>query len=140
MANPLAVARVKTDSSTLDPIKKALEQFLTGKDKLAEVLLCSILAKGTFFFEDIPGVGKRRWQRGFPHWLGLSMARVQCTSDLLPSDILGIEVFLNSQESFVFHHCPVAIASSNADCVRGEARLIHRQYQLRKIWTRVKYE
>jgi len=76
MANPLAVARVKTDSLPLIPSKKALEQFLTGKDKLAEVLLCSILAKGHVLFERHPWRRKNDVGKGAFALARLSMARV----------------------------------------------------------------
>src|SRR5688572_24946340 len=101
MANVLPFSRQETDPS-LEPVKTALSQFLQGKDKLTEAILCAILAQGHILLEDIPGVGKTTLIKALSQWLGLSMARIQCTSDLLPSDILGVEVYQTSHEAFLF--------------------------------------
>ena len=106
MANVLKLTRTE-NSSSLTPLREALTQFLHGKDKITESILCALLAEGHLLFEDIPGVGKTTLIKALSQWLGLSMARVQCTSDLLPSDILGVEVYQNSQETFVFQRGPV---------------------------------
>jgi len=106
MANVVHLHKSNATNS-LSEVKKELEKFLHGKEKLAEAILCSVLAEGHLLFEDIPGVGKTTLIKALSQWLGLSMTRIQCTSDLLPSDILGVEVYQNSKESFVFQPGPI---------------------------------
>lgn len=96
-----------TATDSLSDVKKELESFLHGKEKLAEAILCAVLAEGHLLFEDIPGVGKTTLIKALSQWLGLSMTRIQCTSDLLPSDILGVEVYQSSKEAFHFQPGPI---------------------------------
>ncbi len=106
MANVLAFSK-QDSTASLNPLKDALTDFLQGKDKVTEAILCALLAEGHLLFEDIPGVGKTTLIKALSQWLGLSMARIQCTSDLLPSDILGVEIYQNSTEAFAFQPGPV---------------------------------
>ncbi len=106
MANVVAFPK-NTTVDSLSEVKKELEKFLHGKEKLTDAILCSVLAEGHLLFEDIPGVGKTTLIKALSQWLGLSMTRIQCTSDLLPSDILGVEVYQSSKETFVFQPGPV---------------------------------
>lgn len=106
MANVLKMTRPEGTLS-LTPLREALTQFLHGKEKVTESILCALLAEGHLLFEDIPGVGKTTLIKALSQWLGLSMARIQCTSDLLPSDILGVEIYQNSQETFQFQPGPI---------------------------------
>ncbi len=57
--------------------------------------------------EDVPGVGKTTFIKALARLLGLGMGRVQFTSDLLPADILGVEVFDSRVQEFVFHRGPI---------------------------------
>lgn len=84
-----------------------LKKVLSGKEKIAEVIVCAILSGGHVLLEDVPGVGKTTVIKALSQLLGLEMKRIQCTSDLLPSDILGVEVFNPSEQKFVFHPGPI---------------------------------
>jgi len=106
MANVLAFSTPKP-SDSLTRVREELSRFLPGKEKTTEAILCAILAEGHLLFEDIPGVGKTTLIKALSQWLGLSMTRIQCTSDLLPSDILGVEVYQTSKETFVFQPGPI---------------------------------
>ena len=84
-----------------------LQNILLGKEKLVDAILCATLAQGHVLLEDVPGVGKTTVIKAISRLLGLGMKRIQCTSDLLPSDIIGVEVFNPTTNEFVFHEGPV---------------------------------
>lgn len=85
----------------------SVEQVIKGKrDVILNSLVC-FLSGGHLLLEDVPGVGKTTLALALAKSLGLSFARIQFTSDLLPSDILGINVYDQSKRSFVFKHGPI---------------------------------
>lgn len=84
-----------------------LTEVLKGKSGIQETILCALASQGHVLLEDVPGVGKTTVVRALARMLGLGMARIQCTSDLLPSDILGVEVYSTQKDQFVFHPGPV---------------------------------
>ncbi len=90
-----------------EKFREELTDFIRGKDALVESVLCAILSSGHVLIEDVPGVGKTTVIKGISRLLGLEMRRVQCTSDLLPSDIIGVEVFSTTTQQFEFHKGPV---------------------------------
>lgn len=88
-------------------LREALGLVLRGKEAVAETVLCALLSSGHVLFEDVPGVGKTTLIKFVSRWLGVEFSRIQCTSDLLPSDILGVEVYNQTNESFVYHKGPL---------------------------------
>jgi MoxR-like ATPase len=93
--------------AALAAFRRELTAFLRGKDGLCDVILSAVLSSGHLLFEDVPGVGKTTLVKALSRWLGLSMSRIQCTSDLLPADILGVEVYSQATDAFVFHQGPI---------------------------------
>lgn len=91
----------------LETFRKELSGFVKGKEALVDSMTCAILSSGHVLLEDIPGVGKTTLIKAISRLLGLQMRRVQCTSDLLPSDIIGVEVFSSATQSFEFHKGPL---------------------------------
>lgn len=88
-------------------IFKQLNTLILGKETVMKQLLACVLARGHVLLEDVPGVGKTTLAHGVAVVLGLSYRRVQFTNDMLPSDLLGINVFQPSDGRFVFHPGPV---------------------------------
>jgi MoxR-like ATPase len=95
-------------------MKKEIEQIISevgriilGKDHEIRLVLTCLLAKGHLLIEDIPGVGKTTLAQTLAMILGLNFSRVQCTSDLLPADIIGISIFDKDEQSFRFHPGPL---------------------------------
>ncbi len=84
-----------------------VERSIVGKRAVIEQCLVGAVAGGHLLIEDAPGVGKTTLARALATALGLGFARVQCTSDLLPSDILGVTVFDQAQGKFQFKPGPV---------------------------------
>ncbi len=91
----------------LDAIKSEIGKVLRGKDEIINYALICFLSGGHLLLEDIPGVGKTTLALSMAKVLGLSFARIQFTSDLLPSDIIGVSVYDQSKKSFVFKKGPI---------------------------------
>jgi len=91
-------------------IKNTLQQIssvVLGKELQVRLALCCLLSRGHLLIEDLPGMGKTTLAHALARVLGLQFNRVQFTSDLLPSDILGVSVFDKSAGAFVFHPGPI---------------------------------
>lgn len=81
------------DLSLLGRLVEGVETVFHGKREVVRLAAAALLARGHVLFEDIPGVGKTTLARALAASLGLDFRRIQFTSDLLPSDVLGVSVF-----------------------------------------------
>ena len=77
----------------LDRLVAEVEKVFHGKQEVVQLAVASLLARGHLLFEDIPGVGKTTLAHALARTLGLGFRRIQFTSDLLPSDVLGVSVY-----------------------------------------------
>ena len=93
----------KVIESVIDEIKRAI----FDKEQEIKLSLASFFAGGHLLIEDIPGVGKTTLAKALAKVLGLEFKRVQFTSDLLPSDILGVNIFDLKSNSFEFKKGPI---------------------------------
>ncbi len=84
-----------------------VEKVIRGKDLQIKVALAAFLSRGHLLIDDLPGVGKTMLAKTLSRVLGLSYSRVQFTSDLLPGDILGINVFDRKSGAFNFKKGPI---------------------------------
>ena len=82
-------------------------RIILGKESQIRMAVCCILARGHLLIEDIPGVGKTTLSHTLARLLGLHFQRIQFTSDLLPADILGANVFDARNHRFQFHPGPI---------------------------------
>jgi MoxR-like ATPase len=82
-------------------------QVVVGKDLQVRQSLTCLLAGGHLLIEDAPGVGKTTLAHAIAISLGLPFRRIQFTSDLLPSDVIGVSVYDRSNGQFVFHPGPI---------------------------------
>src|SRR4030042_2274458 len=92
-----------------------LEQVIIGKPEAIRLTLTAVLARGHLLIEDIPGVGKTTLARALARSLACPFQRIQFTSDLLPSDILGTAVFIPTPGEFEFRPGPVVTSILLAD-------------------------
>jgi MoxR-like ATPase len=83
-------------------ITNNVERVIVGKADVIELLVIALLCEGHVLLEDVPGVGKTMLARALAGTLGVDFRRLQCTPDLLPSDITGVSVFNQENRQFQF--------------------------------------
>lgn len=91
----------------LDRLRQLLNERLKGKSDIVEQVLICLLAQGHLLLEDQPGLGKTTLAKALAGGLGEQFARVQCTPDLLPSDVTGFNLFNQKSQEFEFRKGPV---------------------------------
>jgi len=84
-----------------------IERVICGKSEAVTLSMVTLLARGHLLIEDVPGVGKTTLAHSFARSLNCSFKRIQFTSDLLPSDIIGLSVFNQHSREFEFRAGPV---------------------------------
>ena len=97
------------------PVIDAIETHLVGKRKIIALALATFFAGGHLLLEDIPGVGKTTLAKHLSKVLGLDFGRIQFTSDMLPSDILGVNYYNQKEGCFVFKKGPIFTSFLLAD-------------------------
>ncbi len=102
-----ALAVPQEGLAPLSALREALESALEGKPAAVDLALTALLARGHVLVEDVPGVGKTTLARALARVLGGSARRIQFTSDLLPSDVLGVSVYDQRCSDFVFRPGPI---------------------------------
>jgi MoxR-like ATPase len=88
-------------------LENAVRQIIRGKDEIIRLAVVSLLARGHLLIEGVPGVGKTTLGQALARALDCSFQRVQFTSDMLPSDVLGISVYSAIEQQFEFKRGPV---------------------------------
>lgn len=88
-------------------LRDRLNSALVGKSNVVELVIACVLARGHLLFDDLPGLGKTTLAKALASAIGGDFARVQCTPDLLPTDISGFNVFNQKSQEFQFRPGPV---------------------------------
>ncbi len=83
------------------------EQSILGKQTETKLALCCFLSHGHLLIEDVPGMGKTTFAKTMAKLLDLSFARIQFTNDLMPSDLIGIQIFDAKEGKFNLIHGPI---------------------------------
>jgi MoxR-like ATPase len=91
----------------LNVIETLSTRYLQGKARAVRLSIIALLTGGHILLEDIPGLGKTTLALALAGGLGLSFGRIQCTSDLLPSDITGLSIFNREENRFKFMKGPI---------------------------------
>ena len=94
-------------SSRIDQLREQIAQVIVGQNDTVELLLTAILANGHVLIEGVPGVAKTLLARLLARLIDARFSRVQFTPDLMPSDVLGTNVFNVKTSQFDFHAGPV---------------------------------
>ena len=94
-------------SQIVENIKTEISKVLVGQEKMVEGLLAGLLCRGHILLEGVPGLAKTTAVNALAKTLGLDFKRVQFTPDLLPSDIIGTEIYDPSTNAFKIKHGPV---------------------------------
>ena len=88
-------------------VRSHLNSVLRGKDDKIERVLACLLARGHLLLDDLPGTGKTTLAKALAICIGGRFARMQCTPDLLPTDVTGFHLFNQKNQEFQFHPGPV---------------------------------
>ena len=94
-------------SQIIQNIKTEIGKVLVGQDKMVEGLLAGLICRGHILLEGVPGLAKTTAVNALAKTLGLNFKRVQFTPDLLPSDIIGTEIYDPSNNSFKIKQGPI---------------------------------
>lgn len=95
---------------TITKLKTAIDRvshIIRSENNVVQLSFAALLGGGHLLFEDLPGTGKTTLAIAMSRVLGCDFNRIQFTNDMMPSDILGTEIFLNKRESFRFNPGPV---------------------------------
>lgn len=93
--------------SPVQPLIAAIGQVLLGKEHQVKLALACLLARGHLLLEDLPGTGKTTLAEALARGFGLNFRRVSFTSDLLPADLTGLNIFDSQRSHFDFHPGPL---------------------------------
>jgi MoxR-like ATPase len=88
-------------------LENALRKVIRGKDDIIRLAVVSLIARGHLLIEGVPGVGKTTLGQALARALDCTFQRVQFTSDMLPSDVLGISIYSAVEQQFEFKRGPV---------------------------------
>jgi MoxR-like ATPase len=94
-------------AETTRRLERQVATVVMGKPEVIRLAVVCLLAKGHLLIEDVPGVGKTTLAQSLARSLGLGFQRIQFTSDLLPSDIVGVSIFRQTAEDFEFIPGPI---------------------------------
>ncbi|APF03512.1 TPA: AAA family ATPase [Legionella pneumophila] len=88
-------------------LQQALGDILLGKEEVIRLGISCLLANGHLLLEDNPGMGKTTFSHALAQLTGMQYRRIQFTSDLLPSDLLGVSIYDHQRNVFQFHKGPI---------------------------------
>jgi len=94
-------------SSRLADLQRSIARVVKGKQDVIQLALTALLARGHLLIEDVPGVGKTTLAQALARSFHCSFQRIQFTSDLLPSDVIGVSVYNPSTQEFDFKPGPI---------------------------------
>ncbi|HEX5619344.1 MAG TPA: AAA family ATPase [Solirubrobacteraceae bacterium] len=106
-AEPVGRQEIEAAVSVARRIGDNIQRAVKVRDDILETVVVSLLAEGHVLVEDYPGVGKTALARALARSIDCQFARVQCTADLLPADIVGTNVYNQREQRFEFRPGPI---------------------------------
>src|ERR671914_1585542 len=106
-AEIVAPHEVEAAVSIANRIEGNIRRAVKVRDEILEHVIVSLLAEGHILVEDYPGVGKTALARALARSIDCAFARVQCTADLLPADIVGSQIYNQREARFEFRPGPI---------------------------------
>jgi len=101
------VADIAAIHRMAERIRENVGRVIVGKEAAVELCLVALLCEGHVLIEDVPGIGKTMLAKALARSLGCTFKRIQCTPDLLPSDVTGVSFFSQKTGEFEFRPGPV---------------------------------
>ena len=97
----------EVSAELLARLERSIQSVIRGKDEAIQLALVALLARGHLLIEDVPGVGKTTLAHSLARSFNCSFQRIQFTSDLLPSDVIGISIYNRENAHFEFRPGPI---------------------------------
>jgi MoxR-like ATPase len=94
-------------ASQISQLQNSIARVIRGKDEVIKLSIVALLARGHLLIEDVPGVGKTTLAQALANSFHCSFHRIQFTSDLLPSDVVGTSIFNQIEQRFEFKPGPI---------------------------------
>ena len=104
---PTENATATAAASRATQLEAALRKVIRGNDQVVRLAIVSVLARGHLLIEGVPGVGKTTLGQAMARAIDCTFQRIQFTSDMLPSDIVGISIYSAMEQQFEFKRGPV---------------------------------
>ena len=101
------MTKIQEHAPGIQQLQSAIETVVRGKPEAVKLALVCLLAEGHLLIEDVPGVGKTTLAHSLARVFDCTFRRIQFTSDLLPSDILGVSIFSPTGQTFDFRRGPI---------------------------------
>src|ERR1700739_2007149 len=96
-----------TGNNQIAQLQASIGRVIRGKAEVIQLSIVTLLARGHLLIEDVPGVGKTTLAQALAHSFHCAFQRIQFTSDMLPSDVVGISVFNQIEQQFEFKPGPI---------------------------------
>jgi len=106
-SDTMPVIHMSSPSEMIKRLEANVSRALVGKPEVVRLAVVALLARGHLLIEDVPGVGKTTLAAALARSLGAGFQRIQFTSDMLPSDVLGVSVYQPDRGEFVFRPGPI---------------------------------
>ncbi len=94
-------------NESIDRLTEFISRVIKGKEEVIRYAIVTLLARGHLLIEDVPGVGKTTLAFSLARAVDCEFQRIQCTSDLLPSDIIGVNIYNPEAREFEFKRGPL---------------------------------
>ncbi|MDX6639862.1 MAG: MoxR-like ATPase [Solirubrobacteraceae bacterium] len=107
MSDTVASGEIAAAGELMRRIAANVERAVEIRREVLDQMLMAVLAEGHILVEDLPGVGKTTLARALARSVDLQFARIQCTADLLPADVVGTNVFNQREDRFEFRPGPI---------------------------------
>jgi len=107
MGNTIVNDHVAGVPELLIRVQQSVQSVIRGKDEVIQLVLVGLLARGHLLIEDVPGVGKTTLAHALARSFDCAFQRIQFTSDMLPSDVIGVSVFSQQTQRFEFRPGPI---------------------------------
>lgn len=106
-SNPEPSSGTRSIADLARRVHESMSRVVSGKPEAIDATIMTLLAGGHLLIEDVPGVGKTTLASVLAHSIEASVRRVQFTSDMLPTDVTGLSIYDQTNQSFRFHRGPV---------------------------------